>query len=45
MKNTQRNIYGSVVSREAAAQASFLKMMPVSGIDRAFKRSRTNSQW
>jgi len=37
MKNTQRNIYGSVVSREAAAQASFLKMMPVSVIDRAFK--------
>ena len=45
MKNTQRNIYGSVVSREAAAQASFLKMTPASGIDRTFKRSRTNSQW
>jgi len=37
MKNTQRNIYGSVASREASAQASFLKMMPASGIDGAFK--------
>jgi hypothetical protein len=35
MKNTQRNIYGGVASREAAAQASFLKMMPVSTINRA----------